>query len=391
MGFGAFSGVGLFVVGQMNSRRLVSDAIAKVDEETRLRREAEDEARALIESSPMAIFTVNSAGHILRANEAAHQLFETNGESLANRSISDYLPIIGNIVQARQVAALMRTTLEGRGYRHSGEPFSAQMWVSTFQSSTGPMLAAIVTDTSEELRDREEAGLEQLLSSSRIMARAVSHEIRNLCGAVALIYANLLKTPALARNEDFQALGELVHGLRKLAADELLPRPEPIVSDVDLKAILEELRIILAPSVADQNVELTWEVPPNLPHVRAERHGLLQVFLNLAQNAMRAMGKSPAKRFSISAKQKQDVVIVEVRDSGPGVAENQQLFRPLAQAGGSGLGLYLSRAILRSFGGELQHVPGAGGACFSVELRAALYYRGGSDASIPADTTTHIG
>ena len=382
MGFGAFAGVGLFVVGQMKNRHLTAETLQKINEYSRLRQEAQDEARALNESSPMAILTVNSYGEILRANAAAAELLETGEESLSGRHIGTYLPIIGDIVQAREVAALMRTTLESRAYRHSGEPFLAQMWVSTYQSISGPMLAAIVTDISEQLRDREEAGLEQLVTSSRIMARAVSHEIRNLCGAVALVHANLLKIPMLARNEDFQTLGELVQGLRKLAADELAPRPEPIVPDADLRAILEELRIILAPSVSEEHVELLWDIPKDLPHVRAEHHGLLQVFLNLAQNSFRALRTSNVKQIRISAHQVHDLVQVSLEDTGPGVPPAQQLFRPLLQQGattGGGLGLYLSRAIVRGFGGEVRYASGAHGASFVVELRSALYYPGGAD------------
>ena len=70
--------------------------------------------------------------------------------------------------------------------------FLADVWFSTYRTSAGPRLAAMVVDTSEDLRNREELSLNQLLAGSRILVGAVSHEIRNVCGAIAMAHANLV-------------------------------------------------------------------------------------------------------------------------------------------------------------------------------------------------------
>jgi signal transduction histidine kinase len=71
----------------------------------------------------------------------------------------------------------------------------------------------------------------------------------------------------------------------------------------------------------------------------------------------------------ISASVEEDVVLVRFRDSGPGVARPEDLFRPFQTGAHSfGLGLYISRAILRSHGGGLRYEPEAQGSCFTVEL-----------------------
>jgi C4-dicarboxylate-specific signal transduction histidine kinase len=60
---------------------------------------------------------------------------------------------------------------------------------------------------------------------------------------------------------------------------------------------------------------------------------------------------------------------VRFRDTGPGVAHPEELFRPFQPGAQSfGLGLYISNAILRSHGGGLRYEPGQGGSCFAVEL-----------------------
>jgi two-component system, LuxR family, sensor kinase FixL len=64
-----------------------------------------------------------------------------------------------------------------------------------------------------------------------------------------------------------------------------------------------------------------------------------------------------------------DLVVVRLYDTGPGVAQPDDLFKPFQPGAHShGLGLYISRAILRSHGGNLRYEPQPAGSCFMVEL-----------------------
>jgi C4-dicarboxylate-specific signal transduction histidine kinase len=64
-------------------------------------------------------------------------------------------------------------------------------------------------------------------------------------------------------------------------------------------------------------------------------------------------------------------VTVRFRDTGAGVRNPESLFRPFHKAtDANGLGLYVSRAIIRSFRGELVHEPAEDGCCFAVMLNA---------------------
>jgi C4-dicarboxylate-specific signal transduction histidine kinase len=106
-----------------------------------------------------------------------------------------------------------------------------------------------------------------------------------------------------------------------------------------------------------------------LPPVWADQTNLIQVFLNLTSNSRRALSPKKDKRLSVSARSEGHRVLVEFIDNGGGVDKPEQLFHPF-QAGAqqSGLGLYLSRAFMRSFGGELRYNALRDGACFIVEL-----------------------
>jgi C4-dicarboxylate-specific signal transduction histidine kinase len=75
----------------------------------------------------------------------------------------------------------------------------------------------------------------------------------------------------------------------------------------------------------------------------------------------------------VTARTEGDRVVVEFADSGGGVEHPEQLFRPFQEgAQSSGLGLYLSRAFLRSFGGEIRYLALPEGACFIVNLKSVI-------------------
>ena len=106
--------------------------------------------------------------------------------------------------------------------------------------------------------------------------------------------------------------------------------------------------------------------------VVGDRYGLQQVFLNLARNSQRAMESTEKKQLTISSEIETGAVIIRFEDTGVGIPSPYELFKPFQPgANATGLGLYVSRAILRSFGGELRFEPRAEGCCFAVSLARA--------------------
>src|SRR5205814_6565771 len=128
-------------------------------------------------------------------------------------------------------------------------------------------------DASEELRDREESGLHRLLNNSRVLVGAVAHEIRNLCGAIAVAHANLMRLPGMVENQDFRALGHLLEGLRKLASAELRPFVEAPLSGVALKPIFDDLGIVIETSFRHVDASVTWDIPATVPLIWADAQG----------------------------------------------------------------------------------------------------------------------
>jgi two-component system sensor kinase FixL len=368
--FMAFAGLSLFVGEVVRSRRIHAEDVKKFHEESALRHTAEEDARALIESGPAAVIAVGPDGRILMTNNAAKRLLGLGSEQAVGQNIGDYLPVLGDLMNSKRTISLAGTMVEGNGRRCNGEVFFAQMWLSSYQTGAGTRLAVVVTDASEQLRDREEIGLRQLLMNSRIVAAAVSHEIRNMAAAASALLGSIGKSHNIAFTEDFEALRDLLKTMQKLSSAELPASAEQVLTGVDINALLRELKIII--SSKSDDVELSWEVAGNLPRVRADHSGLLQVMLNLTQNSLRALNRHPNARISVSAYQLDDSVVVRVSDNGSGVAAPEVLFQPFqAGATSSGLGLYVSRAIVRTYGGDLHYTRHANNGYFLIELPAA--------------------
>ncbi len=361
----------LMITGLLS--RTGARAYRRVEKEVGARRAAEEQLEFLIETSPAAVLTMTADGQILLANPAAHRLFEVPPASLAGRGIARYIPALASIPSIDNTSKSFRTEMQTRGQRENGEVFLADVFFSTYKTAAGPRLAALLVDSSEHLREREEASLQQLLAGSRILVAAVSHEVRNVCGAIGVMHANLARNRELIGNQDFEALGSLVETLSKIASLELKQSTAaPELSRVDLHEVLTDLRIVLEPNCAESEIELRIELPGNVPPVHADRHSLLQVLLNLTKNSLRALDSSPRKSIDISVAVHGDAVSIRVADSGPGIPADRKLFQPLQKgAEATGLGLYLSRAFMRSFRGDLRHEANEPGCCFVLELLTA--------------------
>jgi C4-dicarboxylate-specific signal transduction histidine kinase len=138
---------------------------------------------------------------------------------------------------------------------------------------------------------------------------------------------------------------------------------------LEIRSVLDELRLLIEASLNLAGVQIVWSVGDSLPSVSADRYGLMQVFLNLVKNSQRAMESSPLKQLTISAATEEQSVVIRFEDTGHGVEAPEKLFQPFqSRAAATGLGLYVSRAILRTFRGDLHYEPRAHGSSFAVSL-----------------------
>ncbi len=371
----AYSAGGLLVLEMVRNRNRAEAHAAELGTQQQLRREIEDHLRLLAESSPAAIFTTDEDGRLLSHNKATLAMM---GVALPGElaTVTDCLPVLRDALKLQTRASGFRTAAQCTGRRLNGDPFIAQLWFSIYEGSAGRRLAAIAVDSSEEVREREEQNLRQILDNNRIIAGAVSHEIRNVCGAISLVYSNLRRQvpQEWIESEDFHALGSLVEGLGDIAAADLQIRVKRTLTPICLRDVLADLRVVIEPGWQEAEGRVQWSVPEELPLAFAEPFGLTQAILNLSQNSLRAVERSTKKELLIQAEVRGRQVALILEDSGPGIGDPQRLFEPFQRgAEHVGLGLYVSRAILRSYGGDLRHEATSQGCRFVAYLQASTH------------------
>ncbi len=372
----AYLASGLFVTALLRIHEQTARHLTEIRAEEVRRSEAEEYLRVLAESSPAAIFTVDGAGLVLAANASANRLFLLSTVNpLEGRSIGDYLPFLRDTLQKHKESVGLCTATQCQGYRDNGEIFLAHIWFSAYSTLQGRRLAAIVVDSSDEMRDREERGLDQLLTGNELVAAAMAHEVRNACEAMAMICDDLRERYSLAHDRAFRGLDNLIEGLEVIASHELKSEAVDLTEEVPLREVMDNLRIVVEPAWREIDGTVRWHFPEDMPVVCAEPHGLLQAFLNLAQNSHRAVQEEAVRELSISVSSIEQKVLVKFRDSGSGIQNPQNLFQPFQRAAaGSGLGLYISRLIVRSYNGELTYEQQPSGSCFVVELERPRYH-----------------
>jgi two-component system cell cycle sensor histidine kinase PleC len=146
---------------------------------------------------------------------------------------------------------------------------------------------------------------------------------------------------------------------------------------VALAAIAREALTLLGPKTSAKGVTVVVQSATELPHAIADERAMRQVLLNLIDNAVKWTPRGGTVEVALRCSPRRGFE-VEVSDTGPGVAhdEQQRIWQPFTQAegahargkGGAGLGLAIVRTLVRLHGGEVGLRSTAAGATFTVTL-----------------------
>ena len=107
-----FAMTGFFVAELNQRRRLLSEHLAEREQHIHLREDAERQLRILIETSPLAILTLDEVGNVLLFNESAREILGFGDESLRGQAVERYLPILSRMLHSQHSGANIRTNVE---------------------------------------------------------------------------------------------------------------------------------------------------------------------------------------------------------------------------------------------------------------------------------------
>jgi NO-binding membrane sensor protein with MHYT domain len=170
---------------------------------------------------------------------------------------------------------------------------------------------------------------------------------------------------------DANRAGEVIQRIRALAK-----RTAPHMVSLDINDVIREAILLVQREVLSNGVSLRRELAPVLPDVLGDRVQLQQVIINLVMNGVEAMASltdRPRELIIRSQLQDDGHVLVAVLDSGVGIDSEaaEKLFTAFftTKPSGMGMGLSISRSIIRAHGGRLWASPNAdNGATFQFTV-----------------------
>ncbi len=237
------------------------------------------------------------------------------------------------------------------------------------------------------------AGDEIVMQSSKMaalgkMAAGVAHEINNplqIIGDQAGWMKDLLEEEDVSKSANFQEFEgcvtkilrhvdrcrSITHRLLRFGR-----RMEPTQEMVDVNAVVAETITFLETEARFREIEIRALYDDGLPRITTDQAQLQQVFLNIIDNAIDAVGKSGYIDIRTCRDQGKDrEVIIEISDSGPGIPKETlaRIFDPFFTTKkaneGTGLGLSISYSIVEKLGGHILVASEEGkGTTFTIRL-----------------------
>ncbi len=327
-----------------------------------------------------------SAGHYLTPPELLlwHNIFQR----------LYYLPIIYGAISfgmagglgaaaASAICYIPHIVLTWHGWRYYSANQYAEIVVFFLVAAVTGILADQSRRRERELRAvyRElENSFEQLKRAERLSAvgqlsAGLAHEIRNPLASIEGA-AEILGQPGLSPQRHEEFLGIIRKECRRVnrLLTELLDfarlRP-PERRTVAVEPLLDKVANLVARSAEKNSIRIRQAVAPGLPTLVGDPEQLTQVLLNLALNAIQAM--PDGGEIVLSARREGNGILMEVRDQGVGVPEEdwERIFDPFftTKSDGTGLGLSIAHQIVAQHGGAIRAARNPDrGMTFSVWL-----------------------
>lgn len=347
---------------------------------------------AIFNNIPSAVLVIDAQTlDILDCNQTALSLYGCKKGRLLRHPITDF-------ISADEVDDHIRAFNDAKGLKRTkhiktnGDEFWASVNTTRTQFQEREVLLTAITDISERIRSEE-----QLIQASKMatlgeMATGVAHEL-NQPLAVLQMVANLFRRKLKAEKPIDHATAQNMS--EKISNN--VERATKIInhmrefgrkSNVDMEAVrindvIRRSFDFFSQQLALHDIEVQWELTPDMPMIQADPNRLEQVFINLMLNARDAIDDRCAEQpcaqsdrvITLRTRATRRTVIAEVIDTGTGIDKHllPRLFEPFFTTKevnkGTGLGLSISYGIIRDCGGTIRaSSPSGGGSRFVITI-----------------------
>ncbi len=340
---------------------------------------------AVLAGLPDAVIAVDAALHVVFWNAAAEELTGRSARRAEGRLVKDVFPGSGSVVsrlaetlatgESRSEADATVETAEGRNV-----PVGIVTAPLFGRDGRVEAAVAVLRDVSRIRQLEDEVRRGETLAAAGRMAVGLAHEIRNplgaIRGAVQLLARELGEGSPLCEYTDvLRKEVDRVNRIIEMLLD--LGRPVQLTRvPLNLHSLFERVALLHEEDARARGIAFVRRYDPSLPPILGDEDRLLQVFHNLARNALDAM--TGGGRITLTTRLsmnplygkmdlgggQRNMVEAQVADEGPGIPASVRgkIFDPFftTKARGLGLGLALCHRILDEHRGAI-HVESAEG------------------------------
>jgi two-component system nitrogen regulation sensor histidine kinase GlnL len=320
------------------------------------------------------------------ANVAAQDLLAFSLNQARGRPFGDFLHDTNGLVSTLRRSLDTGQCISDREItvRPIGSPREARVLDVTITplegQITGTHLLLELTDDTQRNRISKENDLLARLDSSRMMIRQLAHEIKNPLGGLRGAAQLLGKELSNAGLQEYTTV--IITEADRLAAlvDSMAgPQRPPMKDLINVHELCEHVFHLLR-GEARANILIERDYDPSLPSAMLDRNQVIQALLNVARNAMQALGERgritlrtrALSNVSIGSVRHRLVASVQVEDNGPGVPPElrSSIFYPLVtgRANGTGLCLAVAQDLITRHGGLIEFESEPGRTIFTLLL-----------------------
>ena len=240
-------------------------------------------------------------------------------------------------------------------------------------------MGGITEDITEQKENAARLAETERLASIGELSAGMAHEINNPLAAVVL-YSETVLTNELPEDvrRDIQVVQSSAKRAAKIVRNLLLfsrssiPDKQPH----QLGGLAERASAIMAEEYQSDDIQIINEIPSDLPLVVVDEVQIVEVFLNILNNARQAcLSMDRPGQITLSAKTLDGALAITIKDDGPGIPQDIQrrIFEPFFTTkdigSGTGLGLSLSFGVIARHNGDIRVESEEGnGAAFVIEL-----------------------
>ncbi len=253
--------------------------------------------------------------------------------------------------------------------------------------ATRSMMNEMLVMERKKAASEEMALQESKMAALGKMAAGIAHEINNplaVIGEKAGWIKDLLTMADVSKNENFQEIAAAVNKIEyhinraKTVIHRLLGfarRMEPVTEILNINTVLDESVAFLENEARYRNIDIQADYALDLPMTASDSAQMQQVFLNILNNAIDAIGKDGEVHLKTRHLAKSNEIGIEINDTGPGIPKEMlnKIFDPFfttKEVGkGTGLGLSISYSIVEKLGGRMMVASEEGkGTTFTIYL-----------------------